>query len=230
MRSGWYYGWTIVAVCVLCQFAVNALTYSTYTLYLQDWSRDFHVPVSALQLAMLGMMMVVAAACPIVGIFVDRFSTKYILVCGLVGMALFYVAVSLAARSWQLIALYSLLAPIPFSLANSIPVNALISRWFTRRLGLALGLSAFGLGLAGVLLPPLVAAILPVLGWRMIWCAGAVVLLIVILPLIILVIRQSPTAREGLHYVAADARMVPEQGSQPPVRLRDILRRLNFGC
>ena len=82
--------------------------------------------------------------------------------------------------------------------------------------------------MAGVLLPPLVPAVLPVLGWRMIWRPEAVVLLVVILSLIILMVRQSPTAREGLHYVAADARIVSEQGSQPQVRLRDILPRPNF--
>lgn len=55
-----------------------------------------------------------------------------------------YNCYSLFLRDW------SLELPFALALSASIPTNALISRWFVRRLGLALGLTAFGLGLAGV--------------------------------------------------------------------------------
>jgi sugar phosphate permease len=74
------------------------------------------------------------------------------------------------------------------------------------------------------------AALLPVLGWRMIWRIGAFLILFAVLPLIILVVRQSPTAREGLHYVEDTSRAVPlhKPASLQAVRLRDILMRPNF--
>ena len=64
---GWYYGWYIVAVCILSQVAANGLTYNTYSLYLRDWSADLHTPISQLQLPIAAMGVVCAFVAPIVG-------------------------------------------------------------------------------------------------------------------------------------------------------------------
>ncbi len=230
-RGGVYYGWYIVAVCVLAGIVVNALSYSTFTMYLQGWSNEFHAPISMLQLCLLGMLVVTAVFCPIVGAWTERFSLRTLLVIGLAGVGVFYFAVSLVHSSWQLIGLYTFLVPLPIALGSSIPVNALISRWFIRRLGLAIGLATFGLGMAGVLVPPLVAWALPIIGWRMIWRIGSAVVIFVVLPLMFLVVRQRPTAREGLHYLQGSAAAnphAPVSSAEPGLRWRDILARRNF--
>jgi hypothetical protein len=48
---GWYHGWNIVAVCIVSQVAANGLTYNAFSLFLRDWSRELHAPISRLQLA-----------------------------------------------------------------------------------------------------------------------------------------------------------------------------------
>ena len=111
----------------------------------------------------------------------------------------------------------------------------MVSRWFVRRLGLALGLTAFGLGMAGVVMPPIVAAVMPTLGWRVIWRIGAGVIAFVILPLVLIVVRERPTAREGLHYLAQDGATAglhghggAGAGPGEALRWRDILSSRNF--
>jgi MFS family permease len=164
---GWYHGWNIVAVCIVSQVAANGLTYNAFSLFLRDWSRELHAPISRLQLAVAVMVLLAALISPVVGALADKYPARRLFACGLLGMSLFYLAVSMATAAWQLLTLYGLLAPLSLTLSTAIPANALISRWFVRRLGLALGLSAFGIGMAGVLLPPVVAVILPTVGWRM---------------------------------------------------------------
>ena len=90
-------------------------------------------------------------------------------------------------------ALFAFPIPIVACLASLVPANAVVSRWFVRRLGLALGLTALGQGLPGVILPPIIAAVLPSLGWRMIWRIGGIVIGLVILPIVVWVLRDRPT-------------------------------------
>jgi MFS family permease len=229
---GWYYGWNIVAAAIFSQVAANGLTYNAFPLFLPDWSRQLHAPVSQLQLTVAGMVLVAAIVSPAVGALADRFPARRIFAAGLLGMAAFYACISFAQAAWQILALYGLLAPVALCLATAIPCNAVISRWFVRRRGLALGLSAFGIGMAGVVLPPLVAALLPAVGWRLIWRAGALLLAVVVTPIVVLVIRDRPSEREGLHYLQGSAAAAHGHGAGHAAggRLgwREVASRRNF--
>ena len=230
-RRWWYHGWNIVAVCVLSTATANSLTYNCYSLFLRDWSAQLHAPIRRLQLALPVMLLVSAAISPMVGAFADKYPARRLFALGLIGTAIHYLAMSMVTAIWQIWALYALLVPISLAFSAAIPTNALISRWFVRRLGLALGLSAFGLGLAGVLLPPLIAALLPEVGWRMIWrCAGLLTALIV-MPLVLWVITDRPTERHGLHYLSSDGKAAPGRhvhASGGGLNWRAVTSRKNF--
>jgi len=163
---GRYYGWNIVAVTILSPIAANGLTYNTFSLFVHDWSRDLHAPISQLQLAVAAMALLTAFSAPVIGSLADKCPARKLFAVGLLGIGIFYVAVSVATAAWQVIALYGLLVPIALGLSTSLTANAVISRWYTRRLGLALGLGSFGIGMGGVLLAPIIAALLPEFGWR----------------------------------------------------------------
>jgi MFS family permease len=226
--KGWYYGWNIVTVCILSQIAANGLTYNTYSLWLHDWSTQLHTPISKLQLPIAFMAMFAALTSPVIGSIADKTPPRRMFTIGLLGMALFFLATSFVTSLWQLIALYGLLAPMVLGFCTAIPANALISRWFVRRRGLALGLSAFGIGMAGVVLPPIVAEILPEVGWRAIWRAGAALTAFVVLPIVVLTIRNRPTDREGLHYVSDAAGGHHGHGGPSSLSWGDVLKRRNF--
>jgi MFS family permease len=165
-----------------------------------------------------------------VGVLADKFPARRLFVGGLLAMAVFYFSISAVGAVWQLIALYGLLAPFALVFSTAVPANALISRWFRRRLGLALGLSAFGIGMAGVLLPPLIAALLPKVGWRAIWQGGGVVIALLVVPLVLLVVRDRPGDQEGAHYLSGESSGHGHHGGKSAGGLswRDVLRRRNF--
>lgn len=230
-QRGWYHGWSIVAVCVLSQVAANGLTYNAYSLFLRDWSAQLHAPISQLQLPIAGMALVAALLSPMVGALADKYPARRLFGWGLFGIAIFYVAISAATASWQVVALYAVLAPLSLCLSTAVVANALISRWFVRRLGLALGLSAFGIGMAGVLLPPVIAALLPTVGWRIIWRGGALVVALLVLPVVVLVIRNRPAGDEGKYYLSSDGKAAGFHGhgaAGSQVGWREVAARKNF--
>jgi MFS family permease len=234
VSRGWYHGWNIVAVCILSQVFANGLTYNSYSLFLPSWSLELNAAVSRLQLPIAAMALLASIVAPFVGSLADKFPARVLLAIGLAGMATFYLAVSVAQTTWQLVAFYGLIAPIALCLCTSVVTNALISRWFVRKLGLALGFSAFGIGMAGTVLPPIVASLLPTLGWRMIWRAVAALIVVVGIPLVLFVVRNRPTDAEGLYYLSSDGPKAAgfhghgSGGDASQLGWREVLSRRNF--
>jgi sugar phosphate permease len=231
----WYHGWTIVAVAVLSQIAANGLAINSMSLFLQDWARDLHAPVSQLLLAMLPLAIVASVSSPVVGSLADKYPARLLFAAGLAGIALFCLLMSMVTAVWQIWALYGLVFPVSLSLCTSITANAVVSRWFVKRIGLALGITAFGVGIGGAVLPPIIAEAMPVIGWRGIWRVAALLTAVVILPLVFWVVRDRPTERDGLDYLSADGKAPAHShhghgqgGGASGLRWTDILKRRNF--
>jgi MFS family permease len=203
-RSGWYYGWNIVAVLMIVLISSMGLGVSSFSLFLHDWSTDLKVPISTLQLAVTPGATMSAVSGAVIGGLADRYPARWLIGGGLLAMAVFDLCLSLVNNTWQFLALFALVLPILLNLTTLIVANPLVSRWFVKRLGLALGLTALGVGLAGVVVSKLVAEALPLVGWRGVWRISAGVLAFGVAPLVFLVVRERPTEREGLSYVSGD--------------------------
>jgi MFS family permease len=230
---GWYYGWNIVGVCVLAGIAASALPINAFSLFLADWSAEFHAPVSILQLGIGSCGLGCALLSPFVGILADKYSARWLFGIGLAGIVLFCLGISYATQIWEYLVLYAVMLPVSLLMSTSLLANPIISRWFVKRLGLALALTALGLGMAGVVMPPIVAATMPTLGWRGIWRIGGIITAVIVLPLVLAVLRDRPRERDGLHYLTADGNQASAHGSHgspgaSTLRWRDVFARRNF--
>ena len=229
----WYYGWTIVAVIVLSQVAANALSYYSFPQFVPVWAPEMHAKPSLFQLSIMALLLGAAPSSVIVGAWADKYSARLLFGVGLTGMALFYFLVSLATQPWQIIALYGLVAAPVLTMCTAVAANALISRWFVRSLGTALGISTCGVGLAATVLPKVVATFLPEVGWRMIWRIGALLVVAVVMPIVVMVIRDRPSERHGLHYLTVDGSIPvaipnPDGPSASNLGWRDVMARRTF--
>jgi MFS family permease len=226
-RGGWYHGWNIVAVCVLSGIAANGLAINSFSLFLKAWSVDLGTRISTLQLGIASCGLGCAVISPLIGMVVDRFPARLVFGAGLAGMTVFCLALSMVTTTVEFMLLYGLLLPLSLVAATTVPSNALVSRWFVRRLGLALGLTAFGLGMAGVVMPPVIAVVMPVVGWRGLWRIGGLAIGLVVLPVTLAVLRDRPHERDGDHYLSGTAAR-HGHGHSGALRWRDILTSRNF--
>jgi len=222
--SGWYHGWNIVAVCILSQTAALALTLSCFSLFLKDWTREFSVPVSTLTIAVTMFSLGCSLCTPFAGAAADRFPARWVFGPALVGLVAFHVAIGFVGEPWQILLLYSTVLPLAIGFSATVPAQALVSRWFVKRVGLAMGITSFGLASAAVVFPPVIALLLPVLGWRIVfWIFGGAIAFI-FLPVILLVIRDRPTPEEGAYYVGTEGRAARKS----TLTVREVFRRRNF--
>ena len=75
---------------------------------------------------------------------------------------------------------------------GNLAVAKLISNWFDKNAGRALGIAAVGISFSGVVLPLIVDPLLDIVGWRNVYVIFASVVLFIILPLIFFVVIDDP--------------------------------------
>ncbi|MET0249436.1 MAG: MFS transporter [Sphingobium sp.] len=223
-RPLFYHGWTVVSACVLSQVAVLALTFNCFSLFLVDWTREFDVPVSTVALSVSMFSFGCMLTAPLFGIAADRFPARWVFGLALVGAGAVHALVGFASTAWQVVAIYGILLPLVIAPASSIQGQALVSRWFERRRGLAMGLTAFGAALAGVIFPPVIVWLLPEIGWRGVWWMGGFLIACVAAPLVVLAARDRPWPEERGPYVTVEVKT----HVAATLSFRDIIRRRNF--
>jgi MFS family permease len=221
-----------VAVCALSQSVANGLPVNAFTLFVQDWSAELHAPISSLQLGLAALGVFSSLLAPFVGTLVDKYPARLLMGCGLAGIAVFDIGISFVSATWPFLALFMPVLPVAVVLSTSLTANAVVSRWFVRRLGLALGITSFGFGMAGVVLPLIIAALLP-LGWRTIWRIAGVAIALVVIPIVIAVLRDRPDERDRGHHLRPDGASprslhhgLTHDGT--PLGWREVLARRNF--
>ena len=164
--TGWYYGWLIVAVAFIAQ-AVSAggITYS-YSVIAVTLNEEFDVSRLQLMLPMTAMTFVGAFLSPFIGANLDKRPVKYFMLVGSLCLAAGLFLLSLATSINHVIAVYAfLLAPVQ-ALLGVLCCSVLISRWFSRKLALAMGVAAIGTSIGGFVIPPLIEWLNQHYGWR----------------------------------------------------------------
>ena len=104
---------------------------------------------------------------------------------------LFYLGFAFVTNLWQLYAI-SLLVGIAQCFITMVPVSALLNSWFDRDIGLALGITFMGSGIGGMVLNPLVNAIIESLSWRHAFGFLAILMFVFVVPIGFFVLRLPP--------------------------------------
>ncbi|MFL4978130.1 MAG: MFS transporter [Xanthobacteraceae bacterium] len=160
-------------------------------------------------LAMLGF----AAGGAVMGWLLDRFGILVPLTCGVVALAVGYVAAGNAVNLWWFAVAHGLIGI--GSSASLGPLMADMSQWFVRRRGIAVALCSAGNYLAGVVWPPLVQHFIASAGWRPTHIGIGLFCAATMLPLAWLALRRAPPVHQIGVAAAAAARAQSTLGLSP---------------
>ena len=186
------YRWIVVGYTLIIQaVSLGVLLYS-FALFAVPWLDVFSAPRRDVMLIASLLQFGVGAFSPLVGRLMDRYPMYWIV---FIGLGLLLLGLVLGARAealWQLQLLYATVFPLAMAFMGTLASQTLITRWFTDQRGLAIGISATGTNLGGIVFPLAAAWLLALYGWRetFLWLAG--VSLVLVGPLTWLVLRRSP--------------------------------------
>jgi MFS family permease len=142
---------------------------------------------------------------PLVGRIVDLQGARRVMPLGALVMGLGFALISVMHDLYVLYVGYVLVG-VGAAGFGSVPCSAVVSNWFKKSRGTAIGLMSSGIGAGGVVMPPLVDHFLQSSGWRGAYLALAVIVWVSVIPVALLVVRTKPSEL-GLY---------PDGASQPP--------------
>jgi len=205
-----FYGWWLVLACLGIQAVAGGASIYLYSLFAGEVERAFQVDRATVMLAATGHAITAGLLGPKLGALLDRHSLRKMLIASSLAMGAGFVLISFTPDVRGFIAGYTLLIPIGSATLTTLFAPLLLSRWFVRQRGLAIGIAALGTKLGGFTLPPLVALLIDEFDWRFAMRVVGVVLAAVVCMLACWAIVDHPRDRG----VAPDG---DGDGAAPPV-------------
>jgi len=200
-----FYGHWIVVVTFLCltvAMGCGSFVYSLFVPPLQEsmsWTRGQIMAGYTVFFVTMGLVS------PLIGRIVDLHGARRVMSLGALIMGLGFALVSVMQHLYVLYAGYVLVG-IGAAGFGSVPCSAVVSNWFRKNRGTAIGLMSSGIGAGGVVMPPVVNHFLETSGWRGAYFALAVIVWVSVIPLALLVVRTKP----------AELGLCPDGAVQPP--------------
>jgi MFS transporter, OFA family, oxalate/formate antiporter len=163
-KRSFYYGWWVVIACAVIQFYLGGTFYQGFSAIFNPIVENFDWSYTAVSLAFTFRGFESGIMAPIVGILVDRFGPRKLMVTGIVISGLGFWFFSKIDALWNFYGAFLFLA-LGLSLGTGVVTMSAVARWFRTRTGLAMGILTSGFGASGLLMP-LVVQLVDNLGWR----------------------------------------------------------------
>jgi MFS family permease len=150
----------------------------------------------------------------IAGWIIDKYGPRKMLMTGALLTLVAFLGLSMM-KSLSVFYLSYVFVALGYVFGGPLPCQVLISRWFTKNRGKAMGIAYLGIGTGFTIVPQLVAALEKNLGWNMALVSLGILIVLISVPLSLFV-KDSPSQ--------TDIAIVPE----PPVPIISILKNRNL--
>ena len=167
------YPWFIAAFASIALMVSNGLTISGLSVYDVEFINEFGWSRGEIKLRDMVTLLLAGLAAPFVGVLLDRYGVRRCMLAGWVVLIVSYLAYS---RLGSLAGLYLIHAAFALVLVVC-GLNAaviLVSKWFTRYRGTAIGIALMGTSLGGIVFPQYGTAMIELLNWRGAFAWGSV--------------------------------------------------------
>lgn len=217
MASKFMIGWRQVVACLVLQAVGGAMLAPAYSVLAVQFGHDFHPSRMVLMLAMTVMAGGSAVLSPPLGTLMDRVSIRRLMFIGTALLVGGYVALSFVTSFVQVLLIYTLFMAPANVLAGTMAASVLVSRWFSKRRGAAIGMSVLGVALGSLIFPPVIQWLVGTYEWRIALRLLALIIALVVFPMVAMVIDRPADRR--LHPDGAAHDPEPTHGYDPARRI-----------
>jgi cyanate permease len=191
-RTAFFYGWWVVAAAAVGLFWGVPITVFSFSAFLKPLMQTFHAGRAAVSLAFTLQLVVGALSSPLAGWLIGRYGARKVILCGtsLFGAMLLFNRV----LSTTLLHLYFFYAVLGFTVhgMGPIPYGHVVSHWFDRRRGLALGLMMIGIGSGAMIIPAFAHQLIARYGWQAAYTILGSMVLLISIPVVAAILKEKP--------------------------------------
>jgi MFS family permease len=221
-----FYGWWVVPTAAVGLMLGTApiISYS-FGVFLKPLSGSFHAGRAAISLAFTLHNLVGAFSIAATGRLIDRYGARKLIVpFSVIFGVLLLCAEAVSGKLWQLYLFYLALGIVSCG-TGPVPYSDVVSHWFDRSRGLALGVMMLGLGVGAIIMPPLAGHLIVTFGWRAAYAVFGAAVLIISVPLVLAFLKETPDEMDLLPDGAAQVdAQPPRAGGEDGVSWHDASR------
>ncbi len=184
-----FYGWWIVAACFFISMYVSASVTFGFTALFDPIVQEFGWTYAQVAFASSLRGIEAGIFAPLVGVFVDRWGPRKLIIAGAVVTG---CAMLMFSRIHSLAGYYGvfILIGIGTSATTSVVTMTAVSNWFRKKMSLAVGIVVSGTGASGLLIP-LLSSLIDKFQWRTTVAIAGIGMWCIVIPLA-LIVRHKP--------------------------------------
>ncbi len=187
MRFPWrltdrvYYGWVVVAVFLVIGITLYGIHFS-FGVFFKSIEAEFNLTRAATSAILSANLLLAGLFSFLFGWALDRYGPRLVVLLMAVFTGLSLVLTSQTNALWQLFITYSLLLAMGTGPLYVVPMSV-VSRWFDRKRGLALGLSSMGIGLGTMVMAPFATYLITNYSWHTAYLVIGLIAWVIAVPL-----------------------------------------------
>ncbi|MEE8139260.1 MAG: MFS transporter, partial [Thermoanaerobaculia bacterium] len=170
---------------------VSGVSFWAFGLYIDPLEEEFGWSRTEVSLGFSVSLLLSGLSGPLVGRWIDTRGPRSAIIIGATLTAASYLLLATTSELWQWYTYQSINAVFR-GLMFFIPFQALISRWFDRNRGMAIGILGTGFSLGGFVVVPLMRLVIDTVGWEGSFIFSGIVTLGLLVPMGLLLVRNSP--------------------------------------
>src|SRR5262245_19346929 len=188
-----FYGWWVVLAAGIGSFmSYGPIIAFTFGVFIKPLSEEFGWSRADISLGFSLSLLMLSTVAPFIGRLVDRWGARKVIIPSVLlfgsGVASFYF---LSANLWHFYTLYVGLGLVAVG-AATLPYLSVVSQWFDKRRGLALGLAMVGVGVGTCLMPALAQTLIDSIGWRNAYVVLGLMVIGVTVPVVAPFLKETP--------------------------------------
>ena len=225
--SRWYFGWNIVAAAAVLTLLSTGMRLGMGP-YFMPMASELGFSRTLLSAIMAGGMLCYGIALPLAGFLVSRHGTRKVLLAGAATVLVAAVWAVNTRDPWAFLFAFGGLLSVGLAFTSPVALTPVISRWFTRRRGMALFMLASG-SMAGIaVVTPLATLAVSWFGWQATLVGFSVLLAACTIPAALFVIRDVPPVSTDLLPEEAQAQRTHAASLPQQLEPREAVRTGTF--
>lgn len=192
-RKKFFYGWWVVVVSAIGLFmGYGAVISFTFGIFSNPISKEFDWSRTEISLAYSLSLLVYCLATPLIGRLIDRIGARKIIIPSVLIFGLCMISFNFLSNNlWQFYLIYLVMGLVGGG-SSLVPYSGVISHWFDKKRGLALGLAAIGVGLSTFLMPTIAYGLTALAGWRGAYTILGLMVIAVTIPVVAFFLVDKP--------------------------------------
>ncbi len=188
-----FYGWLLILISAIgIMLSAGSVLTFTFSVFIIPLSLEFGWSRTELSLGYSLGALCFGILQPWIGRLIHRFSARKVILpsvgfTGLLLMSLYF----LSANLWHFYLIYAAIGALGAGTGMTAYVKV-ISHWFDRRRGLALGLTIAGFGLGASIMPSLAHALITTTDWKGAYFFLGVIVIGIAIPVVGIFLKDSP--------------------------------------